>query len=92
MADAVDMLADLQVPEFAMAVERTKHWLIASDVADRDGIGVELYVNGNLVVEIFRDDTKKTREVTLYEKDVPLEYVEEAISKFKTEIPWEFLD
>jgi hypothetical protein len=69
-----------------------KSWVIASDVGSRDGIGVELLMDDEIVLEIFRDDTKKVREVTLYKKDVPLDLVEEAIAKFKEEIPWDFLD
>ena len=66
--------------------------VIASDVGDRDGIGVEVYLNDDLILEIFRDDTKKKREVTLYKKDLELELIEESIEKFKKEIPWEFQD
>ncbi|MBP7451592.1 MAG: hypothetical protein KA914_02225 [Ottowia sp.] len=66
--------------------------IVASDVGTRDGIGVEIHLRGKLLIEVFRDDTKKTREVTLYEKDLALEVVEEAISIFKREIPWEFQD
>ena len=66
---------------------------IASDVINgRDGIGVEIYFKGKLILEIFRDDSKKSREVTTYEKDVPLEVVEASIELFKREIPWDFLD
>ena len=43
-------------------------YTIASDVGDRDGIGVEFYCHGKMIMEIFRDDTKRTREVTLYKK------------------------
>ncbi len=43
-------------------------------------------------MEIFRDDTKKTREVTLYEKELPLALVEKATKIFKQEIPEEFED
>ena len=43
-------------------------------------------------MEIFRDDTKRTREITLYRTEMPLELVEEIIAKFKSEIPWDFLD
>ncbi len=64
--------------------------VITSDVSGRDGIGIEVYRNDELVIEIFRDDTKKTREVTLYKKDVNLELIEESIKIFKKEIPWEF--
>ena len=66
---------------------------IASDISDdRDGIGVEVYFKGVLILEIFRDDTKKSREVTTYEKDIPLEVVEASIELFKKEIPWDFQD
>lgn len=67
-------------------------WTIASDVGDRDGIGIELEIDGEMVLEIFRDDTKKTREVTLLRKDVPLALVEDAIAVFKKEIPWDYQD
>ena len=66
--------------------------VVASDVNTRDGIGVEIYLGDELFVEIFRDDTKKSREVTLYKKDVPLELLEESISIFKKEIPWDFIE
>ena len=39
------------------------------------------------LIEIFRDDTKKSREVTTYDKDIPLEVVEASIGLFKKEIP-----
>ena len=66
--------------------------IIASDVSDRDGIGVEIYRNDKLVIEIFRDDTKLTRTVTLFQQDISLELLEESISNFKKEIPWDFID
>ena len=66
-------------------------YIIASDVSDRDGIGVEIYLDEEMILEVFRDDTKRVREVTLWQKDVPLELVEEAISIFKREIPWDFI-
>ena len=31
---------------------------IASDVNERDGIGLEVYLDDKLVIEIFRDDTR----------------------------------
>jgi hypothetical protein len=40
----------------------------------------------------FRDDSKKAREVTLWQKDVPLEVVEEAIAIFRREVGWQFED
>ncbi|ODS60764.1 MAG: hypothetical protein ABS37_17135 [Acidovorax sp. SCN 65-108] len=69
-----------------------KKWVVASDVRNRDGIGIELYVDETLVLEIFRDDTKMTREVTLHKQEVSLELLEEAIATFKKEIPQDFLD
>jgi hypothetical protein len=56
--------------------------IIVSDVSDRDGIGVEIY----------RDDTKRTRTVTLYQQDISLDLLEESIQTFKKEIPWDFID
>ncbi|QES93613.1 hypothetical protein F0358_13230 [Empedobacter brevis] len=67
--------------------------IIASDVnGDRDGIGVEIYRDGKLIVEIFRDDTKRTRTVTLFQQDISLDLIEESIQTFKREIPWNFID
>jgi|TARA_B110000908_G_C10063288_1_gene361647 hypothetical protein len=66
--------------------------IIASDVNERDGIGIEVYRNDKLVVEIFRDDTDKTRTVTVYKENISLELMEECISIFKKEIPWDFID
>lgn len=66
--------------------------IIASDVNERDGIGIEVYRNDKLVVEIFRDDTDKTRTITVFKENVTLELMEECISTFKKEIPWDFID
>lgn len=73
---------------------KIEKYIVASDVSDRDGIGVEIYSGKEMLLEVFRDDTKKTREVTLYKKDLDLdlELVEQSIALFKKEIPWEFLD
>ena len=67
-------------------------WVIASDVRNRDGIGVELYIDETLALEVFRDDTKRTREVTLHQQKVSLELLEEAIAVFKRDIPRDFLE
>ena len=66
--------------------------MIASNVSDRDGIGVEIYQEGKLVIEIFRDDTKRTRTVRLFQEDISLELLEESIQTFKKEIPWDFIN
>ena len=52
--------------------------VVASDVSDRDGIGVEIYRNDELVVELFRDDSVKTRTITVFKKDISLELMEES--------------
>lgn len=75
-----------------MAEGKNSSWTVASDVGARDGIGLELQINGEMVLEIFRDDTKMARQVTLYQRDVPLSVVEESIARFKKEIPWDFQD
>ena len=67
-------------------------FIIASDVDERDGIGIEIYRNDELMVEIFRDDENKTRTVVIYKDSISLELMEEALTIFKREIPWDFID
>ena len=43
-------------------------------------------------MEVFRDDTKMKREVTLYQKELELDVVEQAIAIFKKEIPHDYQD
>ena len=77
----------LAMTDFSKIPEYT----IASDVsAERDGIGIEIYQDNQLLLEVFRDDRKKRREVTLYQPALDLELVEQAIALFKQEIPWDF--
>ena len=71
---------------------KIEKYVIASDVGSRDGIGVEIYSGETMIMEIFRDDTKKKMEVTLYQKELDLELVEQAIALFKKEIPNEYED
>lgn len=67
--------------------------IIASDVSgDRDGIGFEIYRDDKIIMEIFRDDTKRTRTVTFFQQDISLDLLEESIQTFKKEIPWNFID
>jgi len=66
--------------------------VIASNVSSRDGIGVEIYVKEECIVEIFRDDTEKTRTISLFQKEISLELMEECINIFKKEIPWDFIE
>jgi len=75
-----------------MAFDRSNYSIVrASDVSDRDGIGVEISRNGKLLCEIFRDDTDLTRIVWLAEKTVPLEELQGFIEIFKNEIDWDFI-
>ena len=66
-------------------------YVVASDVSQRDGVGIEVYLDGELTLELFRDDTRRTREVTAHRRHVPLEVVEQALALFKKEIPWDFI-
>ncbi|AIM60336.1 hypothetical protein IX49_07285 [Cellulophaga lytica] len=65
--------------------------IIASDVNERDGIGIEIYRNDELIAEIFRDDTEKTRKTRIFKENISLELIEECIQTIKKEIPWEFI-
>jgi len=64
--------------------------IISSDVRDRDGIGVEIYRGDTLLVEIFRDDTRRTREVGVFAGPITLEEMEGFIQIFRESIPWDF--
>lgn len=69
------------------------NYAVQSDVSgDRDGIGVEIYKGDEILLEIFRDDTKKKREMTLYQKDLSLDLIEQSIALFKKVIPWDFIE
>jgi hypothetical protein len=75
-----------------MAFDRSNYSIVrASDVCDRDGIGVEISRDGKLLCEIFRDDTDLTRTVWLAEQTVPLEELQGFIEIFKDEIDWNFI-
>lgn len=65
--------------------------IISSDVGNRDGIGIEVYVDNEVAIEIFRDDSEKRRTMTLFRKDISLETIEESINIFKRDITWEFI-
>lgn len=64
--------------------------MIANYVGDQYGICVEIFSGKDMLLEIFRDDTAKTREVALYKNNLDLELVEQTFTIFKKEIPWEF--
>ena len=56
---------------------------VASEVLERDGIGIILYKNEKEIVEIFRDDTDKTRSVSIFAESVTLDEMTSAIESFK---------
>jgi len=64
----------------------------ASDVNPRDGIGVEIYKEDDLLIEIFRDDTERTRTITMFKNEFSLEEMEGFIQIFKEQIPWDFIE
>jgi len=66
--------------------------MVASDVNPRDGIGLETYIDGDLVIEIFRDDTERRTYISLFSKDVDLEVLEASIEKFKERIDVNYID
>jgi hypothetical protein len=66
-------------------------FVVVSDVGLRDGIGVEIYRGNELIIELFRDDTEKTRTITVFKESISLELMEESIDIFKKEIPWGFI-
>ena len=57
---------------------------VASDVATRDGIGLECFrIDGSkeeLVLEVFRDDTLKTWTYSQFAESLPLELIEHVIA------------
>ena len=65
---------------------------ITSDISLRDGIGIDVFFKNTFILDIFRDDIKKTKEMTLFKKDVSLELIEFSIKKFKELIPQDYID
>ncbi len=68
-----------------------ERYVVFSDVSVRDGIGIEFYIDEVLVLEIFRDDAKKLKTISLYKEDFPLDKLKHYISVFDKEIPLEFI-
>lgn len=66
-------------------------YIVASDVNTRDGIGIEVWVDGELALELFRDNTKKTKTLTAFVEGISIETVEAALEAFKKKIPGEYL-
>ncbi len=76
-----------------MAFDKSIYTVVrASDVSERDGIGVEISYEGKLVCEIFRDDTDRTRTIWMATQEQPLDQVEGFIQIFKERVGWDFID
>ena len=67
-------------------------YVVASDVNPRDGIGLETYVNGELVMEIFRDDKERRTYVSQFKADLNLSVVEVSIARFKECIDPDYIE
>ena len=63
-----------------------KKIIIFTDTLNRDGIGIELYINDIMILEIFRDDSTNQKYINLLQKDVSLDLIEECISIFNRDI------
>jgi len=66
-------------------------YVVFTDVSKRDGIGIEFYVNDVLALEIFRNDATKTKTISLYHEDFPLDKLKAYIAIFDKEIPSDFM-
>ena len=58
----------------------------------RDGIGLETYLNGKCVMEIFRDDTEKRTYVTVYAESIDLDVLEASITQFNVRINSDYME
>lgn len=63
-----------------------KKIIIFTDTLNRDGIGIEFYINDIMILEIFRDDSTNQKYINLFQKDVSLDLIEECISVFNRDI------
>jgi hypothetical protein len=67
--------------------------VIASDVSSRDGIGAELWYQGDMLVEIFRDDTLRKMSFFVSKQiDIPLEVIDELLRAFEEISGRKFID
>lgn len=63
--------------------------IIISDTNERNGMGLEVWKNDRLILEIFTDDTEKTRTMTFYEKEMPFKDMERYMIRYKNDL-WDF--
>ena len=67
-------------------------YVVASDVNPRNGIGLETYINEDLVLEVFRDDSESRAYVTLFSCRVDIDVIEASIATFKERIDLNYID
>ena len=75
-----------------MQLSKKISYLVASDVNPRDGIGLETYIDGDLVMEIFRDDSERRTYMTLFSGSVDLDVIEASVETFKQRIDLNYID
>ena len=75
-----------------MASTKKLSYIVASDVNPRDGIGLVTYIDGSLVMEIFRDDIEKRTYMTLFSDQVDFDVLEASIATFKDRIDLNYID
>lgn len=76
----------------ATSSERKITYLVASDVNPRDGIGLETYIDDDLVMEIFRVDSERRTYMRLFAKEVDLSVLEASIAKYKERIDTDYIE
>ena len=67
-------------------------YVVASDINPRDGIGLETYIDGSLVMEIFRDDSERRTYMTLFSSSVDLNVLEASVAQFKERIDSSYIE
>ena len=55
-----------------------------------DSFGIECYLNGKLILDIYRVDSDKTKNIRMYEDEVALDLIEQCIEIFRRKIDQEF--
>ena len=75
-------------------VENINYELITASDVIRDGLGIELWnKNENkLLIEIFRNDSKKKIEFYSEKSDLPFEVIEQLLDTFESKVGRQFQD
>ncbi|MBB5865537.1 hypothetical protein [Xanthomonas sp. 3058] len=75
-----------------MSSDRKISYIVASDVNPRDGIGLETYIDGDLVMEIFRDDSERRTYMSLFSSKVDIAVLEASIAQFRARINSDYIE